>query len=296
MGLVANGYRLGHSPFKHIGGALVSIYGAARARRNQGLPGDMRGIARLTSATSALPEGNLAPAAWMLPQKGGAMSMRALGQGAFAAGLVPTRPMTIDLTGSGGLTAIGALVVSMALAMAGSGSLTASIQGRLNATLDMTGSGGLTAAMTGLGNMVLDALGQGDLDATIAAFGDMEIDLVVTGTGLSTANVGAAVWQALAASFNSPGTMGEKLNDAGSAANPWTEDLSGPQTAGTAGHMLKIVQQILRNKQITDPDTGVMTVYDDDGTTVLFTANLKEDAAGTQAYRGQGADRRERLA
>lgn len=246
--------------------------------------------------TTAEPPGHYLPRVYHPPILAGDMALRTDGAGDLAGNLIPTRPMSIDLTGAGSMVAVGALVVSMALAMAGSGSLTASIQGRLNATLDMTGSGGLTAAMTGLGNMVLDALGQGDLDATIAAFGDMEIDLVVTGTGLSTANVGAAVWQALAASFNSPGTMGEKLNDAGSAANPWTEDLSGPQTAGTAGYMLKIVQQILRNKQITDPDTGVMTVYDDDGTTVLFTANLKEDAAGTQSYRGQGADRRERLA
>lgn len=246
--------------------------------------------------TTANPPGHYLPTVYHPPILAGDMALRTDGTGDLAAALIPTRPMLLDLTGSGSMTAIGALVAAMALAMAGSGSLTAAIEGRLNATINMAGTGDLTAAMTGLGNMVLSALGQGGLDATIAAFGDMEIDLVVTGTGLSTANVGAAVWQALAASFNGPGTMGEKMNDAGSAANPWTEDLSGEQTAGTAGYMLKVVQQILRNKQITDPNTGVMTVYDDDGTTVLFTANLKEDAAGAQAYRGQGAERRERLA
>lgn len=53
------------------------------------------------------------------------------------------------------------------------------------------------------------------------------------------------------------------------------------------------IEKILRNKMITNPATGVMTFYDDDGSP-LMTAQLYEDAAGTQPYRGQGAERRER--
>ncbi len=56
-----------------------------------------------------------------------------------------------------------------------------------------------------------------------------------------------------------------------------------------------LLEKLLRNKTITDPTTGVMTFYDDDGTTVLFTCNIYENAAGTQAYRGQGVERKERL-
>jgi hypothetical protein len=52
---------------------------------------------------------------------------------------------------------------------------------------------------------------------------------------------------------------------------------------------------VLRNKMITNPSTGVCTIYDDDGTTVLLTGNIFEDVAGAQPYRGQGADRRDRL-
>lgn len=107
--------------------------------------------------------------------------------------------MEIDMTGVGTLTAAAALVVSMAAALSGSGALTATIQGRLNASLDLTGSGGLTAAMSAIGSMLIDLEGSGDLDATIAAYGNMEIDIVVTGTGLTTANVGRAVWDYLLA-------------------------------------------------------------------------------------------------
>lgn len=58
---------------------------------------------------------------------------------------------------------------------------------------------------------------------------------------------------------------------------------------------LLLIAKILRNKQITDPATGILTIYDDDGTTVLLQGNLWENTAATQAYRGQGAERRERL-
>jgi hypothetical protein len=47
------------------------------------------------------------------------------------------------------------------------------------------------------------------------------------------------------------------------------------------------------NKMVTDPVTGVATLYDDDGVTPLETSQFYEDAAGLQTYRGQGAERRE---
>jgi hypothetical protein len=59
--------------------------------------------------------------------------------------------------------------------------------------------------------------------------------------------------------------------------------------------VVTIIQQILKNKTITDPGTGIMTVYADDNVTPLFTANIWEDAAATQSYRGQGVEHREAL-
>jgi hypothetical protein len=50
-----------------------------------------------------------------------------------------------------------------------------------------------------------------------------------------------------------------------------------------------------RNKFITDPGTGIATLYDDDGTTVLLQGQIFENATATQLYRGQGAERRERM-
>lgn len=56
-----------------------------------------------------------------------------------------------------------------------------------------------------------------------------------------------------------------------------------------------MAQAILRNKTITNPDTGIMTIYDTDGSTPLYTAAIYQDASATIPYQGQGAERRELL-
>lgn len=59
---------------------------------------------------------------------------------------------------------------------------------------------------------------------------------------------------------------------------------------------LTLIAKILRNKLITDPTTGVMTLYDDDSITPLATAQLYESTDTSQTYQGTGSQRRERLA
>lgn len=54
-------------------------------------------------------------------------------------------------------------------------------------------------------------------------------------------------------------------------------------------------RKLLQNRTHTDPTTGIMVVYDDDDSAILLQADLFEDVAATQPYRGQGADRRDRL-
>lgn len=284
MGLICNGYRNGHSPFAHGRGATVSIVGGGQiATRNANLPGRWHNWNVHTTRDVALPNGNLHPWSWMLPRTGGGMSMRPLGEGDFAADLIPSQPMSIDFTGAGDMDATAALVVSMLLAMTGGGDLTATIQGRLNASVDMTGGGDLAGSMTGFADLVVDLLGEGDLDATIAAFGDMAIDIVVTGTGLSTANVGQAVWAALAASNNDPGTMGEKLNDAGSASNPWTEVI---ESGFTAAQILRLIAAAVQGNA-TGLEDGTPTFKGLDGATDRITATY---SSGTRTVTDRDAD------
>jgi hypothetical protein len=53
------------------------------------------------------------------------------------------------------------------------------------------------------------------------------------------------------------------------------------------------VRRHLTNKLVTDPVTGVASLYSDDGLAVDETSQMYEDSAGTQTYQGEGAERRE---
>lgn len=249
--LLGNYSVLNKSLGRNLGGSTVSEtranYGGA-SRRNQWAGG--------FHAQSALPVGYLPPYCYLPPRKAGGMSMRTVAEGSITANLIPTRPMSIDLTGSSNFDATAALVVSMIAAMSGSGDLSASIVGWLNATCNMTGTGDLAADMTAIANAVVALSGTGSLEATISAFGDMTIDIVVTGTGLSTANVGSAVWGALASANNSTGSMGEKVNDAGSASNPWTEVI---ESGYTAAEILRLLAAVMAGKS-SGGSTGAATV------------------------------------
>lgn len=58
-----------------------------------------------------------------------------------------------------------------------------------------------------------------------------------------------------------------------------------------------LARKILQNRTETNPATGVMTIYDDDGTTPLYTANIYTDVAGATLYAGTAAvNRRNALA
>lgn len=202
-------------------------------------------------ATAAIPAGAYPPATFFPPITAGEMSMRTSGTGTLTADLYAGMLMTIDLTGSGGLSANGALIISMLCNMIGSGTLTANIVGLSNMTLALTGSGSLTANMSGFAEMVAALSGSGSLSTNIGAIGNMSVDMVVTGTGLSTANVGQAVWEYLAALSTDPNTMGGKLNAAGGAADPWGTLLPGAYTTGMAG---KIIGDFL-DRSVSDGST-----------------------------------------
>jgi hypothetical protein len=220
MGLICNGYRNGHSPFRYSVGA-VSIYNGGSALRNNSLAGRLHNWNLHCNRQSALPEGNLHPRCWMLPRVAGGASMRVTASGGITATGIPTFPATISLTGSSTLAADAALVVSAIVAMGGTGSISFIANGRVNASIDFDGTGDLEPLASAIADAVLNLIGDGDLDATPHGIASASVDIVVTGATLTTANVGAAVWSTLAAAFDKAGTMGAKLNAAGSASNPW---------------------------------------------------------------------------
>ena len=61
------------------------------------------------------------------------------------------------------------------------------------------------------------------------------------------------------------------------------------------GSQFQVLRKLMQNRMETNPTTGVMTIYDDDDTTVLLQGNIYEDVLATQIYRGRGMERRNRL-
>ncbi|HJQ65354.1 MAG TPA: hypothetical protein VJ816_03200, partial [Gemmatimonadales bacterium] len=79
---------------------------------------------------------------------------------------------------------------------------------------------------------------------TLTAFSQGFADLVWASASRTlsafgfTVNLATSVWDETAASHNTAGTTGEKLNDAASAGDPWGTSLPGAYAAGTAGALL----------------------------------------------------------
>lgn len=215
--------------------------------------------------------------------------------------------------GSGDITnAAAALIVTAVATIVGTGSLTADITGKLEASATLLGSGDVTASLGAIASVLATLSGSGDASLSLVGKGTMTANITVTGGTLTVGEIVDGVWDALATSYNTAGTMGNKLNSAASAGDPWSTTLPGTYAPGQAGYIVgtnldaqastlattaqaALILKILRNKTVTNPSTGVMTVYDDDGTTVLFTANIFQDASGTTPYDGNGINLKDRL-
>jgi len=70
---------------------------------------------------------------------------------------------------------------------------------------------------------------------------------------------------------------------------------SGNYADVVAASTVELLRRIAQNKTVTDPVTGLMTVYSDDDVTPLLVGQLFEGTDETQTYRGRGAEVRRRL-
>lgn len=130
------------------------------------------------------------------------------------------------------------LIVNAVMTIAGIGGLTASMTGALNGAMTMAGEGNMTGALGALANMVMEVNSVGSMSAGITAKGNMTLNIYVNQSEMTVQQFVTANWNAVAANYNTSGTMGQKLNGAGSAGDPWTTDLSTYTTPGTAGKKL----------------------------------------------------------
>lgn len=186
---------------------------------------------------SSFNNGYIPPYSWVLsPKAGGLSSVNELnGDGELGiTSLSLGKALASDMAGSGTISAAGlSLITSMAAAIAGSGTLTSSMKSTINLACSLAGSGNLTGAMGALAFCVATLAGNGSLSADVRGKLYMAADIFVNQSQAQVEDF----WNATASQNNNPGTMGEKLNDAGSASNPWAD--TSDYGAGTKGALLK---------------------------------------------------------
>lgn len=166
-------------------------------------------------------------------------------------------------------------------------------------TLQWYGPAALAARAGGTSSATGTVRGTQRLGATVGGSGTLA-SAHVTGlrtAAVTTGGVGSAVLGPLRGRGRVllPVSIGSRPSADDVAQAVWGSRFAPLNDPDSFGMLLKLAAAVLRNRTVTDPSTGEMTVYDDDDTTPLLTADLWEDAAGTTPYAGNGAERRDRL-
>jgi uncharacterized protein YjbJ (UPF0337 family) len=178
---------------------------------------------------------------------------------------------------------VGGNVVGSVASVSGAvGSVTGNVGGNVTGSIGSVATNGITAASIATNAIDADALAP-DAVTEIAAG-------VSAGSAPTASDNATAVWNAVASSFNTAGSMGQKLNAAGGAADPLTNAVPGSYAAGTAGYALGTLPwgagPILWTYTLTRSDNANpiqgATIYvtsDAAGNTPLY-GPLTTDAAG----------------
>ena len=148
------------------------------------------------------------------------------------------------LTGSGDIAGSLSLIIQLACDLLASGDISASLVGKLEMASALAGSGDLTASLNLIAFVVSELTGSGTMSGTFFGTASLSADISSSST-LSPENLAAAVWNSIAASFNTAGTMGNKMNSAASAGDPWATTLPASYLSTEAGGILAQIQTLV---------------------------------------------------
>lgn len=171
------------------------------------------------------------------------------------------------LTGSGTITGSLSLIIQLACEILASGTISASLVGKLEMASALAGEGNLTASLNLIAFVVSELTGSGTMSGTFFGTASLEANISSSST-LSPENLAAAVWNSIAASFNTAGTMGNKMNSAASAGDPWSTDLPASYTGTQAGNILALIKTLvdelhkIQGLDLNNPSTTTPTNWD----------------------------------
>lgn len=284
MSLLGNYSVILKNPATFIGGTQVSNCRSAFGENGQNLQmyfGESEGGG--LPPTASLPTGTEPPYSYHLADKGGELSSTTLINGVSSISLSLSNGINIiaSLNGAGTVNEAGlSLVTSMIASLAGTGTITGSMVGTIQMAADLAGSGNITGALGMLSGMFANLSGQGSLSADLKGKLAMASTIYVNQSEATVEQIAGAILNALASDYNLSGTIGEAINGAGAAGNPWITDLSGYTTSDTAGKILReiyLLQGLDTGSTVEITDTTRQVIVDsvpvieqtinDDGTT-----------------------------
>jgi hypothetical protein len=267
--LKQNGTIFAQYPFRLTGGGSISgarqMWG--RTERNN--------IFTAVQSRAAVPNGHLAPSAWILPRVAGGMSSRneataaisVTGNAAQGINLVGNSVLTITVNGSAAAVA----------AAVGSASMSINVTGNAVAPLNASGSASMSITASAQTGAIAHVTGSATAAVTASlvtgAIGHMVSQPI--DQSLTVDAIAIGVWNASAAANNIAGTMGEKLNDAGSAGNPWASLLADNNTPDTFGWALQRVK--------TKTDSLTFTISGTLDSNIKYVNDTGVQGTGTEA-------------
>lgn len=156
----------------------------------------------------------------------------------------------------------------IAARLSGSSDLTnTAVRGLGNMDTVLQGEGTITANGNMAANVTATLQGSGSITANLKALGNMGATLDA-GARPSAFDIAQEIWQSQAANYNAAGTMGEKLNGAGSAGDPMTGLVEGTLTLRDALRALLAVN----TGDATGLEGSTMEFMSNDGTKVRVRA------------------------
>jgi hypothetical protein len=192
---------------------------------------------------AGLPSGMRHPMSWKMGTKSGAMvsandittTFTLAASGSKGLNGLVSIPMDFTMpTPQMGLVTNGIVSIPMEFTMP-----TPTARGALLGAANFTGmSWTLTpvlGAKTGLSTTIPMTF---TLTPSIRADAYLSANITNEGAAVTPTSVAAEVWNTVAAAFNVAGSMGNKMNSAASAGDPWGTPLPGSYLAGTAGQIL----------------------------------------------------------
>lgn len=271
-------------PGREIGGGAIGL-GVSRFGFNKSSQMRSAFASEAWEPKSGLPDGYRPPYSWVLPQDAGGLSARnnIVGAGTVTALAQSGYNIGASISGSGSVSSSDlGLIVSIAATLVASGGVSsAATEALASIVATLTGSGSVTATAAGLAALGATLIGAGTITPENSAL--MDIAATIRGYGdLTPEGLRDAVWGALSASYDDAGTMGEKLNDAGSASNPWTEVI---ESGLTAAEILRLILATTANSA-TGLETGVPVFKSVDETKDRITATY---ASGTRTVTDRDA-------